>query len=125
MPWTSTAPQLGFSTAEPWLPVGEAHRLLAVDRQEGRADSTLQFSRDCLRLRKAHAALRTGSMRVLEAGDQLLVFERVAGGERVRCTFNLSELPTRSARCGRPLLSAGQVDAEIIGSYAALVEVVE
>lgn len=125
MPWQSSAPQLGFSTAEPWLPVGDAHAELAVDRQEGRADSILQFTRECLKLRRDHEAVRTGAMRIVEAGEQLLAFERSAAGERLRCTFNLSDRPAHSAPCGRPLISAGQVDAGDIGPYGALVEVIE
>ena len=125
MPWQSTAPQLGFSAAEPWLPVGETHRELAIDRQEGRADSVLQFSRECLRLRNAHPALRLGSMRIVEAGDQLLLFERLAAGERLRCTFNLSDRPAHFAPSGRSLIRAGEVDGDEIGPYAAVVEVVE
>ena len=30
MPWNSAAPHLGFSTGEPWLPLGETHRALAI-----------------------------------------------------------------------------------------------
>src|SRR5690606_1905771 len=33
MPWRRDAPHAGFSTAEPWLPVPDAHRALAVDLQ--------------------------------------------------------------------------------------------
>jgi len=125
MPWQSGAPQLGFSTAEPWLPVGEEHCELAVDRQEGRADSVLQFTRECLRLRNAHEAVRAGAMRIVEAGEQLLAFDRSAAGERLRCTFNLSDRPAPFAPCGRPLICSGEVDGHRIGPYAAVVEVVE
>ena len=38
MPWSDEGPYLGFGTAKPWLPVGEAHRALSGSRQEiGRA----------------------------------------------------------------------------------------
>ncbi len=44
----SNARQLGFSDAEPWLPVGESTAQLAIDRQDARSDSLLQFTRECL-----------------------------------------------------------------------------
>jgi alpha-glucosidase len=125
MPWSSTAPNLGFSTATPWLPAGEGHRLLAVDAQQEDRDSLLAFTRDCLRLRRADRALREGSMRILEAGEQILSFERAAGGERLRCTFNLSNSSAPFAAAGEPLIGTGAIDAGELGPYAARVEVIE
>ena len=100
MPWRSNAPHLGFSTGEPWLPLGKSHRDLAVDLQQSTPQSMLNFTRQCLDLRRAHAALRHGSMRVLEAGEQKLVFERVEAPERLMCTFNLSGSPLRLSAFG-------------------------
>src|SRR5205823_1976069 len=93
MPWSSAGPNLGFSASEPWLPVGQCHHALAVDRQESDSDSTLSLTRECLKLRAAHPALRHGSMRIVEADEQRLVFERAWNGERLRCVFNLSDRP--------------------------------
>src|SRR5206468_10300318 len=62
IPWNSAEPHLGFSTSEPWLPLGETHRALAIGTQHPRQDSILAFARDCLRVRNAHPALRHGSM---------------------------------------------------------------
>ena len=125
MPWSPEAPNLGFSTGAPWLPASESHRLLAVDSQQEDRGSVLTFTRDCLALRRAHAALRHGSMHIVEAGDQLLVFERAAGRERLRCSFNLSDRPVRFAPAGRPLLGTGDIDGGALGPYAALVEEIE
>src|SRR5438445_11240891 len=41
MPWLADQPNLGFSSGMPWLPLGDAHRALAVDRQEHDPASTL------------------------------------------------------------------------------------
>jgi alpha-glucosidase len=125
MPWSAEAPNLGFSDAEPWLPVGKAHAALAVDRQDESANSMLQFTRECLNLRRRHAALRHGSMRVLEAGEQKLVFERSFGAERLCCTFNLFAADAAFATSGRALISAGDVDGERLGPYSALIEAME
>jgi alpha-glucosidase len=122
MPWRSDAPNLGFSTGKPWLPAAEEHRPLAVDRQDGDADSMLAFTRRCIELRSSSAALRWGSMTVVEAGEQLLRFEREHGGQRLLCTFNLSEREAVFAAAGALLLSSGDVSDNSIGAYSAIIE---
>jgi alpha-glucosidase len=122
MAWSADSPNLGFSTGEPWLPVGASHRSLAVDRQEGRDGSILEFTRKCITLRKRHPALRTGSMRIIEAGEALLVFERTIGTQRLRCTFNLSEREARFDGGGKAVLTTGPVDGGRLGPYAAVIE---
>jgi alpha-glucosidase len=122
MPWSANAPHLGFSKSEPWLPTSDSHRELAVDQQEGRSGSLLDFTRDCLRLRQAHAALRTGSMRIEEAGEQMLVFDRTNGAGPLRCTFNLSDRSARFHSAGSTIFSTGEVDASCLGAYAAVIE---
>ena len=91
MPWSADKPHAGFSTAEPWLPVDPRHPALAVDRQEADPGSMLCLTRRLVALRKAHPALARGEMRMIEAAPGLLAFERVLGGERLMCVFNLTE----------------------------------
>jgi alpha-glucosidase len=122
MPWTSDAPQLGFSTAEPWLPVGENHGQFAVDRQSSVNSSLLQFTRDCLRLRNAHPALRRGSMTVQRADNQLLSFERVGLGSRIRCTFNLSDRAVSYDAQGNQIAVVGNLDGGILDAYSGVIE---
>jgi alpha-glucosidase len=121
MPWCSSAPHLGFSSGEPWLPLGESHRHLAVDLQENDAGSLLSFTRECLNLRRAHPPLRHGAMRVIEAGDQLLIFERTEGEQRLRCTFNLSDRAVPITPPGNVLIGTGQVEGGTLGPYAAVI----
>jgi alpha-glucosidase len=90
MPWDGDAPHLGFTTGTPWLPLGPAHRALAVSQQERDADSTLNFARRFLAQRRTSAALRWGSIEPLEAPPPILKFARVNGEERVTCVFNMS-----------------------------------
>lgn len=125
MPWNSQAANLGFSTGRPWLPAGEAHAALAVDSQEPDRDSMLAFTRECLRLRRSHQSLRLGSMQILEADEQLLIFERAGSGERLRCTFNLSDQSSNFTARGEALMCSGDVDDGRLGPYAALVEEIE
>jgi alpha-glucosidase len=125
MPWLADSPSLGFSTGEPWLPAGDNHRPLAIDRQERDEFSALQFSRECLALRRTHAALRQGTMKILEAGEQRLVFERSGGGETLRCSFNLSDRPASFQAPGEQLLSAGEVRSDMLGPYSAVIEEIQ
>ena len=122
MPWQSDAPQFGFSTTEPWLPVGKSHAYLAVDRQDASTDSLLQFTRECLRLRRAHPALRHGSIKVTRADEHTLVFERTADGERLRCAFNLSSQAAEFDLSGKTIIATGDLDGGMLGAYSAVIE---
>jgi len=122
MPWQSDVPNLGFSVGEPWLPVGDSHRPMAVDRQQDRPDSLLNFTRRCLKLREQMPALRHGSMLVIEAGDQLLVFERALGSQRLRCSFNLSPEPISWACSGTVLVATGENRPGSLGPWSAVIE---
>ena len=90
MPWRRETPHGGFTDAEPWLPVPDAHRDLAVDVQERQADSVLHFTRALLALRRATPALVTGDLLPLDLPAPLIGYDRVAGSSRMRCVFNLS-----------------------------------
>ncbi len=91
MPWNSDQPAAGFTTASPWLPLGEDNASRAVDRQEGESGSVLAFTRSVIALRKSHEALRQGSVANCSARDGLLDFTRDAKGQRLRCLFNLTD----------------------------------
>jgi alpha-glucosidase len=90
MPWDAAAPNLGFSSGTPWLPMGPAHKALAVSRQEGNADSPLEFARHFLHARKQSAALRLGELVFLNADKPVLAFTREHGAEKILCVFNMS-----------------------------------
>ena len=103
MPWTRAAPWLGFSDVKPWLPVGEAHRPLAVDVQESEPNSLLHWTREVLALRNATPPLRRGTIHFLDTPGDLLAFERTQDGQQCLCVFNLSTDPIswRPADAGR------------------------
>ena len=83
----------------------------------------LAHTRRCLALRSSTPTLRLGRMTILEAGDQLLRFERAHGGQRLLCSFNLSRYPVSvGAPSGRTLASTGEVDAGQLGAFAAVIE---
>jgi alpha-glucosidase len=90
MPWDAAAKNLGFSEGTPWLPMGPAHKALAVSQQDGNADSALEFARHFLAGRKQSAALRLGELKFLEAEKPILAFTREHEGETMLCVFNMS-----------------------------------
>ncbi|HEY0106938.1 MAG TPA: alpha-glucosidase family protein [Rhizomicrobium sp.] len=106
MPWDSQAPNLGFTTGTPWLPLGPEHCALAVSEQEGNADSPLEFARHFLAGRRASPALRLGDLAFLDADKPVLAFVRAHGGERVLCVFNLGR---DDATFVHPLVAQGRV----------------
>jgi alpha-glucosidase len=93
MPWVADAPALGFSTGEPWLPVGADHAALAVSVQDQDPGSLLTLTRRLVAMRQHSSALLIGAMTVLASDDHLLAFERTAPDERLLCIFNIGAEP--------------------------------
>src|SRR5208283_605122 len=93
MPWHSEAVHAGFTGAEPWLPVPQAHAALAVDAQAGDPESVLSFSRRLLAWRRQEPALRQGDLHLLDLPKPLIGFERIRDHSRVLALFNLSDQP--------------------------------
>jgi alpha-glucosidase len=122
MPWTGDAPNVGFSTAEPWLPVSGCHLALAVDRQEIDPSSLLNFTRQCVALRSSSPAPRHGAVEIVEVGEAKLVFDRFGENQRMRCTFNFSVRPVPFDEAGHALIGTGEIGRDAIGPYAALIE---
>lgn len=92
MPWIAGAPFAGFSGVEPWLPIDTRHPAMAVDVQNADPSSMLNATRRLLALRRAHPALKTGTMTML-ATEPLLVFTRQGQGETLLAVFNLGHEP--------------------------------
>ncbi len=90
MPWVASAPNAGFTVGTPWLPVGADNHAVAVDVQEGDMQSVLALTRRIVAFRNASDALRTGSINMIEASDDVLVFERKSAGQHVLCLFNFN-----------------------------------
>lgn len=61
MPWTGEAPAGGFSSSDPWQPMGDDWPAVNVAAQQGDPGSLLATYRDLIALRNAHPALRTGA----------------------------------------------------------------
>ncbi len=105
-PWSDT-PDAGFGAAKPWLPVEASHLPLAVARQEADASSLLNFYRKAIRIRQRSEALRHGSISIVEASGDLLVWQRKAGGETITCAYNFGK-KSGPAPNGEVLLASGE-----------------
>ena len=90
MPWAQNGNFAGFSTHEPWLPVGDAHLPLAVDVQTRDPDSMLSFFRELIALRKSSRALIAGDLELLDAPAGIVAMRRSSRGERAYCVVNLT-----------------------------------
>lgn len=88
MVWEEKAHAGGFTKGKPWLPVPDGHLDRAAAGQEADAHSTLNDYRTALKMRKDHPALARGAIRFIEVSNELLVFERTEGSERILCAFN-------------------------------------
>jgi alpha-glucosidase len=89
MPWTADAPNAGFTTGKPWLPLGADHARHAVDQQNDDATSMLHWTRQLMALRRSQPALRHGRVAVDTAQGDLLILTRSWAGQTLLCAFNL------------------------------------
>ena len=95
MPWDGDQPDCGFTNSgHPWLPLGPDHAARAVNSQAHNAASMLNLTRQLLAFRNAHPALLVGTVRIIEATGDLLVFERSDEEHALLvCVFNLGRHP--------------------------------
>ncbi|MGN7159819.1 alpha-glucosidase [Sphingomonas sp. SAFR-052] len=68
MQW-STAPQAGFTTGAPWLPVAQGYRTHNVAAEERDPHSLLNWYRSLTKLRRTDPTFRTGRYVPLDSGD--------------------------------------------------------
>jgi alpha-glucosidase len=87
MVWEAAAPNAGFSTARPWLPVAREHLSKAVDTQP----AILDRYREALNWRRQHPVLQYGSIEIVKVSDTVLAFRRTFASEAMLCEFNLAK----------------------------------
>ncbi|MCK0119337.1 alpha-glucosidase family protein [Loktanella sp. F6476L] len=88
MVWEKDAPNAGFSTGKPWLPVKPSQAAKAVDQQG--PDSILAFYKDVIAFRKTSDALRHGKTQFQQLPEPILAFTRSTDTQNMTCVFNLS-----------------------------------
>ena len=120
MPW-GPAPNGGFSTVEPWLPIGEENARRDVRTQMQDPGSALHFYRRLLHFRRESPAMQFGSLCMLDNGqDEYLLFERQAEQECLLIALNFgSKTHHVSLPAGSELLlTSEQSEGEILGPFA-------
>jgi glycosidase len=104
MPWTD-APDAGFSSAKPWLPIPSAHRALHQAGQSADAASPWRLTQAALRLRKQTPALAEGPLAAVGVTPSgLLHLRRSHAQGDVEAFFNLSDRPAALPPGPPPLL---------------------
>jgi alpha-glucosidase len=93
MQWTA-APNAGFTSGTPWLPLPEDFRSENVERQRADPASILNLHRRLTALRRARPALTAGAYRPLGAHGDLLVYRREHAEDQVTVALNLGREPT-------------------------------
>jgi alpha-glucosidase len=92
MPWTSDAPNAGFTTGQPWLPVDKAHLPKAASEQDKDAGSALNFARHFIAWRRQQPQLRRGDIVFFDAPEPVLALRRDLQGDKpVLAAFNLGD----------------------------------
>lgn len=90
MVWDSNAQHGGFTSGhEPWLPVSDVHKQLAVSNQQGKDDSLLEHYKRFLAFRRVTLPLVKGSISEISSTGNILSFIREYGNETLYCVFNL------------------------------------
>ena len=87
MLWDASA-NAGFSTVDPWLPLGEYWGTRNVETQDQDSLSLLSLYRSLITLRQSYGALSIGDFALVESAEDVLAFERLYGGERLLVALN-------------------------------------
>ncbi len=90
MPWDASA-NAGFTTGEPWLPLGPDWRTRNIAAESTDPDSMLSIYRALLALRREQRALALGDFALVRAEGEVLAYERSHEGERLLIALNLGE----------------------------------
>jgi alpha-glucosidase len=90
MPWDSSL-FAGFTAGQPWLPLGEDHESVNVEKADQNPESILHLYRALIALRKNHPVLVTGALRSIASTNNVLSYERRGEGERLLIALNLGD----------------------------------
>jgi alpha-glucosidase len=127
MPW-DTSVNCGFTTGEPWLPLGEGRAQQSVAVQKDAPGSMLTLTHALLELRRQEPALATGDFAPLEIEGEALAYTRSSGTARFAVILNLEPrskvirwreelggrvaLSTHPERTGRPVADRIELAAD-------------
>jgi alpha-glucosidase len=92
MPWDETS-KGGFTSGDPWLPIGTNGRGSSVKAQRDDERSMLSMTRELLLLRRSVPALMRGSWSPLPIEGEALAYLRSLGKTRFAVLLNLDDKP--------------------------------
>jgi alpha-glucosidase len=87
------SPQAGFTRGQPWLPLAPDWPVRNADALDRDPTSILTLYRRLIAVRRRHGALTIGAFRLIAVADQVLVYERSFGRERVLVALNFGAEP--------------------------------
>jgi len=90
MQW-DPSPNGGFTSGEPWLPIGDDVRTANAQSESMDQTSLLILYRRLIALRKAHPALSIGAYTPVAATGDLLAFVRHTAAEQILVVLNLGQ----------------------------------
>jgi alpha-glucosidase len=102
MQW-STAPNAGFTTGIPWLPIDADASVVNVEVERKEPDSMLALYHALIALRRANPALALGTYQPIAANGSVLAYIRAREGARFLVALNLSDEPAALAFGGSGL----------------------
>jgi alpha-glucosidase len=103
----------GFTTGEPWLPLGPGVESRNVEAFKSNERSLLALYRQLIALRGREAALVQGRQIPLRSCNEVLAFKRTAAAEEILIVLNTKHEPRRyDAPCGGTLLLSTYLDRE-------------
>src|SRR5471032_3014420 len=124
MAWTADAPNGGFTSGKPWLPVAAPHIAAAASVQEGDPLSALTFARNIIAWRRGLPQLTRGDIVFFDAPEPVLALRRDLDGERgVIAIFNLDAEPvsfTLPQVAGAQTMSGHGLPGEVSGDRVTL-----
>jgi alpha-glucosidase len=109
MPWDGSA-NAGFTTGEPWLPIGTSNASAHVAGQTGDPASMLSLYRSLLDLRRSEPALSVGTFVPVAASERLLAYERRYAERRLLIALNFGAEP-------QSLEVAGSANTCLLSTY--------
>ena len=115
IPWGGDQAPYAFGpgSTQPWIPQPADWAELSVEAQADRADSTLAFYKEALRIRRDFAWTAGESVEVLDAGSDVLAFTRGPLTVVLNCGDTAVELPA-----GELLLASGPVEGKLPANTA-------
>ena len=90
MQWTP-GPFAGFTSVEPWLPLGPNYATINVEVEKQNPNSMLMLYKRLIEFRQSHPAMRQGHMMVLDFMGDVYGYTRTANDDQVLILLNLGD----------------------------------